>query len=337
MTFGTGDQRETFAIFDLVNVFGNTWHDFIDDTGAFVGFLNRARMSIDGEQLNSYIAHQIFHRFARPPAFGFADRRCDAFSHHQFHSHRLRNQHNDFHDHVDDGVVRGDTIPKHVVERIEIEGEHSFTFLELRESTDPIAQQLEPRRPTNEREREDNGRGHWPRPRRGGAVEDETYRFYSLRRASLSIQRCRWPCSCWQDPDWGRSMADVLRWSPEVANRAENLQTCSEACSSFLLSFVRLTMKSPGMPLPGGGSSAKFLSSANRTNCSSRAVSRSKSFGVLSKRSQSIDLLPLGRIYLSVGSTISLRIRDRVFSFRSDPTIRVGDIAALHLGRNPIV
>jgi len=39
----------------------------------------------------------------------------------------------------------------------------------------------------------------------------------------------------------------------------------------------------PGIPLPGGGNSAKFLSSAKRTSCSSNVVSLSRSFGVLSK------------------------------------------------------
>ena len=85
MTFGTGNQRETFAIFDFVDVFGNTGNDFIDNTGAFVRFLNRGTISVEertGESVNPYIAKQIFHRFARPPAFCFADRRCNAFSHH---------------------------------------------------------------------------------------------------------------------------------------------------------------------------------------------------------------------------------------------------------------
>jgi hypothetical protein len=40
----------------------------------------------------------------------------------------------------------------------------------------------------------------------------------------------------------------------------------------------------PGMPLPGGGNSEKFLSSAKRISCSINAVSLSKSFGVLSNK-----------------------------------------------------
>jgi hypothetical protein len=40
----------------------------------------------------------------------------------------------------------------------------------------------------------------------------------------------------------------------------------------------------PGIPLPGGGNSEKFLSSAKRISCSSKVVSLSKSFGVLSKK-----------------------------------------------------
>jgi len=46
----------------------------------------------------------------------------------------------------------------------------------------------------------------------------------------------------------------------------------------------------PGIPLPGGGNSAKFLSSAKRISCSSNVVSLSRSFGVLSRKIQ-IEIL----------------------------------------------
>ncbi len=46
--------------------------------------------------------------------------------------------------------------------------------------------------------------------------------------------------------------------------------------------FNRISL--PGIPLPGGGNSAKFLSSAKRTSCSNNVVSRSRSFGVLSRK-----------------------------------------------------
>jgi len=42
----------------------------------------------------------------------------------------------------------------------------------------------------------------------------------------------------------------------------------------------------PGIPLLDGGNSAKFLSSAKRTSCSSNVVSLSRSFGVLSNKKQ---------------------------------------------------
>lgn len=40
MTFGTGHQRKTLAIFNLVNVLRNTGDNFVNHTGSFVGFLN---------------------------------------------------------------------------------------------------------------------------------------------------------------------------------------------------------------------------------------------------------------------------------------------------------
>ena len=42
MTFGTGHQRQTLPIFNLVNVLRNTGDDFINHTGSFVGFLNES-------------------------------------------------------------------------------------------------------------------------------------------------------------------------------------------------------------------------------------------------------------------------------------------------------